>query len=58
MPRGHGLVWWVPSASDLADPVDGDILLIHELPCFQGKTGMTLGACGEEAPAKHQLTPI
>jgi len=57
MHRGHGLVWWVPSASDLADPVDCDILPIHKLPCFQGKKGMTLGPSGEEAPAKHQLTP-
>lgn len=27
-------------------------LLIHELPCFQGKRGVTLGLYGEEAPAK------
>lgn len=57
MRRSHGLVWWVASASNLADPVDHDILLIHELPCFQGKKGVTLGPSGEEAPAKQQLIP-
>ena len=46
----------MPSASNLADPVDHDILLIHELPCLQCKKGVTLGPSGEEAPAKQQLT--
>jgi hypothetical protein len=32
-------------------------LLIHELPCFQGKKCVTLGPSGEEAPAKLQFMP-